>query len=646
MISPDGRPKQGSTQEHPVTLDDGGDESSSYQSSPPSHHKPSAAAAAHSKRLKEQDLRAAERAANMQKPNMIHLRPNGPANQGTSSNKRARGSIDQNGALDSGARDPQQPSSIANDAFVEILTGSAKRRIQRADPEDHTPTRPDDNAAQLEEDSAIDHSALLDQSSPESIQDPRQEQMPPINLPLPSNAEVERPAIATKAVVTSTSREPTLKPTVPHATTLPNNGRKRRGDDIRTGHSKRLKPSDSVQVKQPLNDLMGANNHRPHTSQRRVTDEGSPVRQEQEESYTQQQNEDFDEMVAIAQPQLNNSRGALSRNVGVLHTTARLGDIGDGGIISPPAPEGESQAISHADYGSPASEDIADAVDLASGPEEPLLARREQTAVAQAAPKYESQTISHADYGSPASEDVADSPDLAANQEEVPFAGFEQMTMPKAAQRDEASFVERLKDGLREKAQTKEVEDDNRAEVEDPDTTLIGEETGLTADDGEQDEDEYKNEYKDEDYQSSQSSEISAQDRTKVRIEDEFEERTRSLHPYQRSFFDGLVRLSHDLFGHLMGAEDAVGDIVKDYHKDCLMLIEDMEESHRAKLAGYFEDVLTTQKELGRGFEIMTRHLEADMKIVEESRAKYSKEMVERRDDGIKKLDQMLQGFA
>jgi len=118
----------------------------------------------------------------------------------------------------------------------------------------------------------------------------------------------------------------------------------------------------------------------------------------------------------------------------------------------------------------------------------------------------------------------------------------------------------------------------------------------------------------------------------------------RALEPHQRSVHDSLFRLTHELVRNLVDAETAVGDIVHDYHEDCLWLLENQEDSYKKRLEEFTHNAMSKQKGLAKRFRSMAKHLEKDMKYVELSDDDRKKQ--NDTDDALNALDGLLQEFA
>jgi len=88
----------------------------------------------------------------------------------------------------------------------------------------------------------------------------------------------------------------------------------------------------------------------------------------------------------------------------------------------------------------------------------------------------------------------------------------------------------------------------------------------------------------------------------------------KSLKPHQRNITDVLGRISRRLVRHLVDSESAVGDVVADYERDGLSVIEQMRKAHEQEYQAYHDgldvarnttrnDYRTMETRLRRGVE-------------------------------------------
>lgn len=408
-------------------------------------------------------------------------------------------------------------------------------------------------------------------------------------------------------------------PPPPVAVSMPAKaGIKRHTNAIHDEPSKRTRVARFDESQPPLHDLFSGKVNPPRRlPQRRITEEGSPVRSEQEQVYSQQQ---YSEAVSDNDITASETHSAYLQGVPTEDAAKKKDSKGrfdtgaEGGMLVDGA-----TAFVH-------DEDIVSEIisRLAEGGEQ-------------------SQDTSDVGFSHDSDGDVVTNIDPLTHAEGDPFVSTQE---EKEAENDQAqanghSFLSLLKSNARQKAQAQaepvdndddieqEVEDEGDEDAEDPDKTLVEEDYAFMQDQN--------------DDGSSQSSE--EPDGRKVQFAEGFEERMRTLRPYQHDFHHGLFRLAHELSRHLIKAEDTILDLVQDYHKDCVTMIEETESSHRFKLAEFFDNASKKQDNLSEGFEAAARKLDNEMSKVELSREEYFKTRKGKKNP-VGELDRLLQGVV
>lgn len=353
-------------------------------------------------------------------------------------------------------------------------------------------------------------------------------------------------------------------------------------------------------------------------SQRTITHDGSPVRQEQEESYSQQQL--HSEQVSDDEIEAVQDRGRYFADTLIEHVMAQKD--------APARNKTETK--------------VAEILELVVPDEAPKSLFKRQSSIAEE----ESQAISHAGFDHDTDEQIVSQHNPLSDPAEDPFVitaderkRKDAVQREPRAQKSEDSFLGRLRLGVRQA-----IDDQHGAQAgndksldcvqdeDDPDKTLVEVEPRH----GPTDEDDDK---------SSQSSSSHSRE-TKVQFEDEFTRRIRALQPHQRSFHDGMFRVVHELVSHLIDAETAVKDVVHDYSSDCAILLEQMEKSQRRKVEDYIQSAMTTKGVLAKGFKAIAKRIEKDMAEVAASSVESEEYIGQDTDNALTKLDNLLQRFA
>lgn len=355
-------------------------------------------------------------------------------------------------------------------------------------------------------------------------------------------------------------------------------------------------------------------------SQRTITRDGSPVRQEQEESYSQQQLDS--EQVSDDEIEAVQDRGRYFANTRIEHVMAQKD-------VSAPNKTGTK---------------VVEVPELVVSDEAPRSLFEHQSSIAEE----ESQAISHAGFDRETDEPIFSQHNPLSDPAEDPFVitaderkKKDAVQSESRAQQSEGSFLGRLRLRIRQtidrQHEAKAGNDkslDCEQDEDDPDKTLVEAEPGH----------EYERTDADDDKSSQSPSPYSR--KTKVHFEDEFTRRIRALQPHQRSFHDGMFRVVHELVSHLIDAETAVKDVVHDYSSDCAILLEQMEESKRRKVEDYIQSAMTANGVLAKGFKAIAKRIEKDMAEIAARRAESEEYLGQGTNSALTKLDDLLRRFA
>ncbi|KAK5119155.1 hypothetical protein LTR85_007769 [Meristemomyces frigidus] len=106
-----------------------------------------------------------------------------------------------------------------------------------------------------------------------------------------------------------------------------------------------------------------------------------------------------------------------------------------------------------------------------------------------------------------------------------------------------------------------------------------------------------------------------------------------ALQPYQMNLFDELVNVSHRLVQHLIDRETATRDVVDDYRRRGLNLIEDMERAHAQQYQRYMVDLKQKKKRLRKDLNKCSEQLKDAVTAVEEAKVKRKEEAGKRKDE-------------
>ncbi|KAH0286564.1 hypothetical protein M436DRAFT_83702 [Aureobasidium namibiae CBS 147.97] len=181
-----------------------------------------------------------------------------------------------------------------------------------------------------------------------------------------------------------------------------------------------------------------------------------------------------------------------------------------------------------------------------------------------------------------------------------------------------------------EAADGDEVEDtgaEEAGEGEDPDKTLVNEES-VDADDDDGDDSESSSDTDDEG------------DKPKSG----FSMWRNALEFHQGNVYDQLVRIAHRLTEHLKDHETAIKDISSDYKQDGENLIERLEKSNQARLEQYCTKRSKMHRGLVLGYEKVSGIMEKDKKDIKASRERHVK-ILQRQVDAERRLEQILQTY-
>lgn len=267
-------------------------------------------------------------------------------------------------------------------------------------------------------------------------------------------------------------------------------------------------------------------------------------------------------------------------------------------------------------------------------------AQQEQYARQQEASEEPTENLENND-----SESVIYTPQVAlenALNEDDPFMAWpgDEKAEAFAFQHDEGSFLGQIRsDARRQRAgadqahQQTAPEGAGNEEDTDPDETLVEAEEPKLIHGGEGD-------------SSSRSSDSDDSGHVDGSPDDSLGEWQHAMQPHQRSVADSIFRVAHDLVRHLIDTETAITDIVKDYQDDCLMLIKEMEKSHTQKLGQYLQSAQGAGKELAEGFRRTAACLEKDLATVRTSAEENKKKKQNGTADSIKQLRDLMGGFV
>jgi len=82
-----------------------------------------------------------------------------------------------------------------------------------------------------------------------------------------------------------------------------------------------------------------------------------------------------------------------------------------------------------------------------------------------------------------------------------------------------------------------------------------------------------------------------------------------SLKPHQRNIADVLGRISRRLVRHLVDSESAVQDVVADYERDGLSVIEEMKNAHEQEYQAYQDGLNETRNNMRNDYGMMENRL-------------------------------------
>jgi hypothetical protein len=98
------------------------------------------------------------------------------------------------------------------------------------------------------------------------------------------------------------------------------------------------------------------------------------------------------------------------------------------------------------------------------------------------------------------------------------------------------------------------------------------------------------------------------------------------LLPHQMNLFDELVNVAHRLVAHLSSSEAAATDVVDDYHRRGLQLVEQMELSHAAQYEKYIDALRDKKQRLREDLEDCARKLKDSTTVVVTAREQRSRQ--------------------
>ena len=114
-----------------------------------------------------------------------------------------------------------------------------------------------------------------------------------------------------------------------------------------------------------------------------------------------------------------------------------------------------------------------------------------------------------------------------------------------------------------------------------------------------------------------------------------------ALQPHQANLFDELVIVSHRLVRHLVDRETAARDIVDDYRRRGLGLVEEMERNHAREYQRSVDDVQSRKKQLRQEYIDCSDQLKERVAAVEAARQE-RKQIWSNRDDMVGRLQMLL----
>lgn len=110
---------------------------------------------------------------------------------------------------------------------------------------------------------------------------------------------------------------------------------------------------------------------------------------------------------------------------------------------------------------------------------------------------------------------------------------------------------------------------------------------------------------------------------------------------HRRPLYQSIVRIGHELVRHLVDTETAIKDSIDDYYKDGELLLKQMEKSHKERLVYFVEDAKIAERHLHGDLRVTARRLAKDVKVVEVIH-KQCMCQKGRQDDALEELDALL----
>ncbi|KAK4542069.1 hypothetical protein LTR36_007100 [Oleoguttula mirabilis] len=118
-----------------------------------------------------------------------------------------------------------------------------------------------------------------------------------------------------------------------------------------------------------------------------------------------------------------------------------------------------------------------------------------------------------------------------------------------------------------------------------------------------------------------------------------------ALQPYQTNLFDELVNVSHRLVRHLVDRETATREVVDDYRRRGLNLVEQMERAHAQQYQQYLLDLKQRKRRLRKELTKCSEQVQDAVDAVREAKKKRTEE-AGKRDDEERKLQELMAQFC
>ncbi|KAK5164109.1 uncharacterized protein LTR77_010200 [Saxophila tyrrhenica] len=173
--------------------------------------------------------------------------------------------------------------------------------------------------------------------------------------------------------------------------------------------------------------------------------------------------------------------------------------------------------------------------------------------------------------------------DQAERLQTDPFTNLSDSQQPRLQFGSSSNFIEQLRRSADELAHTR---NSKQAEVDDPDKTLV------------EPEHVPRGAKRTVSLSTAPSSEASSQDSQAASALSDLGLWRNALLPHQMNLFDELVNVAHRVVRHLVDQETAVTDIVEDYQRRGVQLVEQMERSHVAQHEKFVASLQERKKRL------------------------------------------------